>query len=205
MIKRWIALLMATALLFTLGACKKKEETPSIPVNPGTAEEAATNFIRAYRLEDYLTFFSLYLHDARQEWIDNKLVSQTVDEYLAAAQAQADKEGMSVTLQSLDDYYIALHEKWLARMDELYGAYTITSKVTSSVKLDEAGLEKLIGEVGGGFTGKYVTEEQLNNITEGYIITVDFTIAGELKEFHDIYTVKTVLCDGKWLVAGHTT
>lgn len=205
MIKRLVALVLATTILLTLGACKKKQpDAISIPVEPGTAEEAAVNFVKAFYAKDYLTLFSLYIHDERQQWIDTRLKGQTEEEFLAEAQRQADEKGMDVTIQTLDDYFTEFHKRFDVEAKEQYGAYTITADVTATTKLDEAALSKLIGEVNGGFSGTYVNEELLGKITEGHHVTVDYRITGEKKEYHQPYEVYVVLCDGKWLVANHT-
>lgn len=204
MVKRLLALLLATILLLSLCACKKKQPEP-VREAPESAEEMAVRFIRAYYLKDYHTQFSLCIYDARQHWIDHRLAGQTIEEFCQEAQRQADEKGMSVNIQTLDDYFTEFYNVGLVQLEEMYGEHTISAEVTSSTKMDEAALTDLLGDVSSGFFGDYVEQERLDKVTEGYKVIVDFHIDGEKRQYNQSYDVSAVLCDGQWLVAGHTS
>lgn len=203
--KKWLAAVSAAVLLLTLSACGKKEEGPDLINAPETVDELATTFIRAYYLKDMLTSHPLYLHDARQRWEDQILKDHKTEEaFCDVVQKQADEKGMSVEIHSFDDYLREFHQRMLVQLEEKHGKYTVSADVTACTQMNEEQLASFCASLSGGTFAEYTTEEQIAKITEGYTLTVDFRIDGEIKDYEQPYTVHAVLCDGQWKVASHS-
>ena len=214
--KRFLTILLAATLLLTLCACeskeKDKENDPSITTTtarfeaPDNVEDLATQFIRAYYLKDLTTQHNLLLHDARQEWEERQLKDhQTEEAFCSVVQQQANEQGLDVNIRSFDDYLREFHKRCLEQMPTVYGEYTLSITVTGSVKMNDEELADFVGELSGGFFSPYIEEAQLANITEGYVVTVDYSVDGELKDYHQAHTVKAVKCDGQWRVGTYTS
>ena len=213
--KRFLTILLAATLLLTLCACKNKDKEKDAANNttttarfeaPDNVEDLATQFIRAYYLKDLTTQHNLLLHDARREWEERQLKDhQTEEAFCAVVQQQADEQGLDVNIQSFDDYLREFHKRCLDQMPVEYGEYTLSITVTSSVKLNSEELTDLVGDLSGGFFSPYIEDEQLEKITEGYIVTVDYRVDGELKDFYQPHTIKAVKCDGQWRVGTYTS
>ena len=213
--KRFLAILLAATLLLTLCACKNKDKEKDAPTittttarfeAPDNVEDLATQFIRAYYLKDLTTQHNLLLHDARQEWEERQLKDhQTEEAFCAVVQQQADEQGLDVNIRSFDDYLREFHKRCLEQMPTVYGEHTLSITVTSSVKLNSEELADLVDDLSGGFFRPYIEDEQLEKITEGYVVTVDYSVDGELKDFHQAHTVKAVKCDGQWRVGTYTS
>lgn len=203
--KRVLSLLLAGVLLCTLCACRKEPDPKPNKEAPATAEDLATTFISAYYLKDMLTHFPLCIYDARQEWEDRMLKDHKTEEaFCAVVQQQADDKGLSVDIRSFDDYLAAFHQRMLDQMQEAYGEHTVSATVASSVKLDETALAAYLDKVRGGTYSNYVDEAKLKAVTEGYLLVVDLRVDGEISDHYESYKVYAVLCDGQWMVAGHT-
>lgn len=208
--KKLLALLLAAMMLLSLAACgnnaKKENKTEKAPSEtPKKVEDLAVKFMRAYYLEDALTYYPLYFHDARQEWEDRILKDHKTEKaFCEVVQQQAENKGMSVNIQSFDDYLAEYHKLVPQWLEEKHGKYTLSVKVASSVKMTDEALKTTCDNLTGGFLYKYVDDQKVKKITEGYQLAVVVRIDGKIQDFEQSYDVSMVLCDGQWLVATHT-
>lgn len=202
--KRITALLLAVAMLLTLGACgKKDEEKPA--ANPTEVSTLAENFIKAYYLRDYVTQFSMYLYDARKQWEDKAIEDVgSAKKFFELAQKQADDKGIDVTVTSFDSYYEAYRQFILEDCRNLYGEYKLTTTATGVTKLTEEELPHFRNELLIGPSKEYMDEKTLNAIDEVYIVIVNISVDGEKRDYNENYRVYVVNHNGKWLVADHS-
>ena len=211
--KRFLAILLAATLLLTLCACQKDEDGDGNQTTttarfdaPQKAEDLAVQFVLAYNLKNLLTQHDLLLHDARQEWEERQLKDhQTEEAFCAVVQQQADEKGLDVDIQSFDDYLREFHNLYLKELPTVYGEYTLSATVSGSTKMSKEELDAFIDDLSGGFYSDYIDDAQLKKITAGYTVVVDYSVNGELKDYHLAHTIKVVKCDGKWKVGSYTS
>lgn len=204
--KKCLAALLAAVLLLTLTACGKKEETPAMDPTPEAAQELALTFIRAYGLRDMLTYMPCYLYDARQRWEDQELEGHGTEEaFCAVVQQQADEKGLSVEINSFEDYLRERYNNNLVNMQEKYGDYTVSVEATASTAMNEETLTTLCANLQGGIYSDYIAEGLVDKITSGYTLEVTFRVDGTKTSLNESYNVSVVYCDGQWKVASHST
>lgn len=212
--KRFFTLLLAAVMLWGLCACgddakdgaSTASTAPSRFESPGSAEDYAAAFIRAYHLQDRATEYAMMFHDARQEWVDIQLKSHETEEaFCAVVQQQADEQGLDVDIQSFDDYLREYYNLRMSEMEDTYGTHTVTSTVTQSLAMSAERLAEFKGQLSTGFFSDYIDDAEIEKITEGHTISVDFRIDGDKKDYHATHTVYVVLYDGQWRVGSYTT
>ena len=202
MIHRLLALLMALAMLLTLGGCDKPTEENA----PEQVTQTAEAFIKAYYLRDYVTQFSLCFHDARKQWEDKAINDLgSAQNFFALAQKQADEKGIKVTVDSFDTYYAAYHQFLLADVETTYGEHTLTVTATGCTKMEADQLAQFRNELLAGPAKEYMSTNALKAITEAYTVAVNIAIDGEKKDYNETYFVYMVNHKGKWLVADHSS
>ena len=205
--KKLLALLLAMVMLLALSACGNKAEEQPSPTD-GTPDEVlsvAETFLEAYYLRDYATKFSMYLYDARKQWEDAAIKNLgSAEEFFATAQKQAEEKGIDVTVDSFDSYYAAYHRFILADCESIYGAYTVTTTATASVKMSADLLPQFRDNLLAGPSKDYMDAAVLNSINEVYTVTVNIVIDGEKKDYNENYLVYVVRYNNQWLVADHS-
>ena len=211
--KKLLAVLIAAVLLLTLGACGKADNKDTTPTEeervleaPGSADEFAHTFVRAYYTRDYATRFAMTFYNSRQQWEDDAIKGHgSAEEFFTYAQSQADERGIEADVDSFDSYYHFYHKFYLNEILNNFGPYTMSFETTESVRMSEEELNTFRDKILGAINEKYIDAEAFHTVTEAYVVTVTIHVDGEKKDYTEKYIVDVINYNGQWMVASHTT
>ena len=205
MAKKWICLILAAVLAFSLCACGDKGDDQPTTYDPADHKQVAEKFLEAYFFRDYATRFSLMFYNYRQQWEDNAIKDTgSAEAFFATAQQQADNKGIEADIHSFDDYYAAYYQFIQADCRAMYGDYTFTIEATESTQMDAATFATFCDGLLGNIDEKYIDGAALRAVTEAHSVKVHLQIDGTLKDHSETYLIHLVRHDGRWLVASHS-
>ena len=169
---------------------------PSVNVND--IEAITKRFVQAYEFDDYNVQKQLMLHDLQADLRDQVLEDFDTEEAFFAQQSQR----YGVTIDSWNDVFTTIHNATLTEADEYFGAYTLGYDITESRWLTDGELSNFMSNYVECY-GDYVDSYTLNAIDSAYLVTLNFSINGELNTYSYVYEVYLVECEGQWMVADY--